>query len=116
MYSKYTGLDNYDVVPESIKKGTTLQRDEWWAKFFDKEGNLKIKESDNVNPTLVKYLHEIEGELKKGNNLDEYHLKIAAQGLDSAMVHNAAETRDQQRVINALTARHSTTAQALTGE
>ena len=117
MYAKYTGKD-YDVIPESIRKGTTYQRDEWWAKFFDKEGNLKIKDSDNVNPTLVKYLHDIEGELKKGNNLDEYHLKIAAQGLDSEMYHNAAETRDQRRVLSALVARNNndTMAQPLTKE
>lgn len=113
LYAKYTGKDvgNY-AIPESIRSGSTLQRDEWWAKFFDKEGNLKIKDSDNVNPTLVKYLHEIEGELKKGNDLDEYHLKIAAQGLDAEMVHNASETRDQQRVISALVSRNSDTAMA----
>lgn len=113
LYAKYTGKDvgNY-AIPESIRGGSTLQRDEWWAKFFDKEGNLKIKDSDNVNPTLVKYLHEIEGELKKGNDLDEYHLKIAAQGLDAEMVHNASETRDQQRVISALVSRNSDTAMA----
>lgn len=119
LYAKYTGKDfgSY-TIPDSIKRGSTLQRDEWWAKFFDKEGNLKIKDSDNINPTLVKYLHEIEGELKKGNNLDEYHLKIAAQGLDAEMAHNAAETQDQRRVISALVSRNTTEsmAQSFTNE
>lgn len=105
LYARYTGKDNGTyTIPSSISSGTTLKRDEWWAKFFDEKGNLKISKEDNINPTLVSYLHKIEGELKKGNEMNELDLKMAAQGLDAEMVHNAAETRDQKRLISALVA------------
>ena len=105
LYARYTGKDNGTyTIPSSISSGSTLKRDEWWAKFFDSEGNLKISKEDNVNPALMRKLENIEVELVKGNKMSELDLKMAAQGLDAEMVHNAAETRDQKRLINALVA------------
>lgn len=117
MYAKYTGKDTTGyTVPSSILGGTTLNRDEWWAKFFDKEGNLKLSKEDNVNPALMGKLEKIEIELKKGNEMSELDLKMAAHGLDAEMSHNAAETRDQQRLISALMVRNPDRSIPMTGE
>ena len=117
MYAKYTGKDTTGyTVPSSILGGTTLNRDEWWAKFFDKEGNLKLSKEDNINPALMGKLEKIEIELKKGNEMSELDLKMAAHGLDAEMSHNAAETRDQQRLISALMVRNPDRSIPMTGE
>ena len=101
MNSRYSGFDNKTyAVPSRITGGSKLNRDEWWADFFDKDGNLKVKESD-VNPQILNQLHEIQGELKKGNDLDELHLKIAADGLDAEMYHSATQDQNQRRLLSA---------------
>jgi len=117
MNSKYSGYDNSYAIPSSIQAGTKLDRNEWWADFFDKEGNLKIKESD-VSPQILNQLHEIQGELKKGNDLDELHLKIAADGLDAEAYHSATENQNQRRLISALLVSNSNEAraQSMTGD
>ena len=117
MYAKYTGKDTTGyTIPSSISGGTILNRDEWWAKFFDKEGNLKLSKEDNINPALMGKLEKIEIELKKGNEMSELDLKMAAHGLDAEMSHNAAETRDQQRLISALMVRNPDRSIPMTGE
>ena len=105
MYGKYSGNERqlYDVLPKSIIKGTTSDRNEWWGGFFDHEGNLKIKDSDKVNPEIMNALKDIEGELKKGDGMDEMQLQLAATTLDNAMQHNAGQTARERRLINALT-------------
>ena len=116
MYARYTGKDTTGyAVPSSISGGSTLKRDEWWAKFFDEDGNLKISKEDNVNPALLGKLEKIEIELKKGNEMSELDLKMAAHGLDAEMAHNAAETRDQQRLISALMVRNPDKSMPMTG-
>jgi hypothetical protein len=116
MYARYTGKDTTGyAVPSSISGGSTLKRDEWWAKFFDEDGNLKISKEDNVNPALLGKLEKIEIELKKGNEMSELDLKMAAHGLDAEMSHNAAETRDQQRLISALMVRNPDKSMPMTG-
>lgn len=117
MNSQYAGFNNSYAVPSSIQAGSKLNRNEWWADFFDKDGNLKIKESD-VSPQILSQLHEIQGELKKGNDLDELHLQIAADGLDAEMYHSATENQNQRRLINALLVSNpnESRAQSMTGD
>ena len=116
MYGKYSGNERqlYDVLPKSIIKGTTSDRNEWWGGFFDHEGNLKIKDSDKVNPEIMKALTDIEGELKKGNGMDEVQLQLAATSLDNAMQYNAGQTARERRLINALTVPQPTSVPSMT--
>ena len=116
MYGKYSGNERqlYDVLPKSIIKGTTSDRNEWWGGFFDHEGNLKIKDSDKVNPEIMKALTDIESELKKGNGMDEVQLQLAATSLDNAMQYNAGQTARERRLINALTVPQSMSVPSMT--
>lgn len=109
IYNRYSGQSTV-AYPGQIINGR--MRNEWWSKYFDKEGNLKTKDLENINPELKASLKVIETELKKGNGMDELQLKLAADSLDNTMLDNAGKNAREQRLINALVARNPVTERA----
>lgn len=109
IYDRYSGQSQVAYPTQTIRG---KNRDEWWAGYFDENGNLKSKEVENINPELKKALDAIEVELKKSNGMDELQLKLAAESLDNTMIANAGATAREQRMINALVARNQVTEKA----
>ena len=110
IYDRYSGQISLPSAPVRING---KDRNEWWASFFDEKGNLKAKETENINPELKSSLKVIEAELKKSNGMDELQLKLAANSLDNSIVANAGQTARDQRLLNAMVARKQTVPNAM---
>ena len=100
IYSRYMGSSGIPTVPTKIMG---RNRKEWWAGMFDENGNLKSEETEGIPEELKTALTNIETELKKGNEMSELDLELAANSLDNAMQYNAGQTARDRRLINALT-------------
>ena len=109
IYDRYSGQSQVAYPTQKIHG---RNRNEWWAEYFDEKGNLKTKDTKDINPELKKSLQAIEIELKKGNGMDELQLKLAAESLDNTMMANAGNTAKEQRMINALVAKNQGTGKA----
>ena len=103
--ANYTGgalsyLKNYGISPTDVSSRKVL------SSLFDEEGKLKV-DTAKLDPELVNSLRNIEGELKKGNEIDIKQLEVSAAGIDSTLSASQAQSVATQAAIAGLGGRKS---------